>query len=126
MLTSLRIARGSGHIHHPFNAPRVAPEQMKRPILLSALAFALLAPLAVAADAAPGDAQGEVRRDIRAGAVLPLRRIEQMVLPAMPGMQYLGPEYDPTAMAYRLKFIHDGRVVFVDVDARSGQIISRH
>ena len=39
------------------------------------------------------------------------------------GMQYLGPEYDPAAMAYRLKFIRDGRVVFVDVDARSGQII---
>jgi len=41
-------------------------------------------------------------------------------------MQYLGPEYDPVAIAYRLKFIHDGRVVFVDVDARSGQVISRH
>lgn len=99
---------------------------MKRPAFLSALAATVLASLAVAADAAPGDAQGQVRRDIRAGNVLPLRQIEQMVLPAMPGMQYLGPEYDPIAMAYRLKFIHDGRVVFVDVDARSGQIISRH
>ena len=39
------------------------------------------------------------------------------------GMQYLGPEYDPSAMAYRLKFIRDGRVVFVDVDARSGQVL---
>ena len=38
-------------------------------------------------------------------------------------LQYLGPEYDPTAMAYRLKFIQDGRVVFVDVDARTGQIL---
>jgi uncharacterized membrane protein YkoI len=26
-------------------------------------------------------------------------------------------------MAYRLKFIENGRVVFVDVDARSGKII---
>ena len=43
----------------------------------------------------------------------------------MPGMQYLGPEYDPAAMAYRLKFIRDGRVVFVDVDARSGQVINQ-
>ena len=40
-------------------------------------------------------------------------------------MQYLGPEYDPAAMVYRLKFIRDGRVVFVDVDARSGQVISQ-
>jgi hypothetical protein len=73
--------------------------------------------------AAPGDAQGEVRRELHSGMVQPLREIEQHVLPTMPGMQYLGPEYDPVAMAYRLKFIRDGRVVFVDVNARTGQII---
>ena len=93
-------------------------------LLCSAGALAL-AP-ALVSHAEPGDAQGQVRREMRAGTVLPLRQIEQRVLPQMPGMQYLGPEYDPAAMAYRLKFIHDGRVVFVDVDARSGQIISRH
>lgn len=89
------------------------------PLVAMALAFAT----AVPAHAGPGDEQGEVRREIRAGNVRSLRDIERRVLPAMPGMQYLGPEYDPTAMAYRLKFIRDGRVVFVDVDARSGQII---
>ena len=41
----------------------------------------------------------------------------------MPGAQYLGPEYDPAALAYRLKFLRDGRVIFVDVDARSGQVM---
>mgnify|MGYP000850427515 CR=1 FL=1 len=41
----------------------------------------------------------------------------------MNGAQYLGPEYDPVALAYRLKFIRDGRVIFVDVDARTGSII---
>lgn len=81
---------------------------------------------AMPAHANPGDEQGQVRKEMRAGTVRPLREIEQRVLPMMPGMQYLGPEYDPTAMAYRLKFIQNGRVVFVDVDARSGQIISRH
>jgi len=73
--------------------------------------------------AGPGDAQGAVRRDISTGAVRPLREIEGHVIPGMAHMQYLGPEYDPTAMAYRLKFIHDGRVVFVDVDARTGEVI---
>jgi hypothetical protein len=77
----------------------------------------------VPARGAPGDAQGSVRKDIRAGNVRSLREIEQQVLPMMQGMQYLGPEYDPAAMAYRLKFIREGRVVFVDVDARSGQIL---
>lgn len=100
---------------------------MKR---LSVLLFSTAAMLAVVpaltVSAEPGDAQGQVRREMRAGTVLPLRQIEQRVLPLMPGMQYLGPEYDPAAIAYRLKFIHDGRVVFVDVDARTGQILSRH
>ena len=89
---------------------------------LSAFVVALLVPLH-SAHAGPGDAQGAVRRDMRAGAVRSLREIEGHVLPTMPGMQYLGPEYDPTAMAYRLKFIRDGHVVFVDVDARTGEII---
>lgn len=89
----------------------------------AALAAALSIPLA---QANPGDEQGQVRKEMRAGNVRSLREIEQRVLPMMPGMQYLGPEYDPAAMAYRLKFIHQGRVVFVDVDARSGQIMSRH
>ena len=91
-------------------------------LLLAALAVAM--PLS--AQAAPRrDAQGEVRKDMREGKVSSLRDIERRVLPSMPGMQYLGPEYDPAAMAYRLKFIRDGRVVFVDVDARSGQVLNQ-
>ena len=70
--------------------------------------------------------QGEARKEMRAGNVLSLRDIEGRVLPTMRGAHYLGPEYDPVAMAYRLKFIRDGRVSFVDVDARSGEIRSRH
>ena len=84
--------------------------------------FAVL-PEADPAHAGPADPQIQARRAARSGTVRSLRDIEQEVLPAMPGMQYLGPEYDPAAMAYRLKFIHQGRVVFVDVDARTGQII---
>lgn len=80
------------------------------------------APVAAHAESRP-DEQGSVRREMRAGNVQSLRQIERQVLPAMRGMQYLGPEYDPAAMAYRLKFIRDGRVVFVDVDARTGRII---
>jgi hypothetical protein len=89
--------------------------------LFSMLALAAAAP---AAQAGPRqDGVGSMRDDLRSGEVRPVRDIEQRVLPAMAGMQYLGPEYDPAAMAYRLKFIRNGRVVFVDVDARSGQIL---
>lgn len=91
---------------------------------------AALVPLSLALAAAvspvsaqPVDEQGQVRKEMRAGNVQSLREIERRVLPRMAGMQYLGPEYDPLAMAYRLKFIDKGRVVFVDVDARSGKIL---
>lgn len=90
--------------------------------------LALSAPLTVPvvhAQAGQWAEQGIARREMRAGNVRSLREIERRVLPTMNGMQYLGPEYDPAAMVYRLKFIRDGRVVFVDVDARSGSIISQ-
>lgn len=78
---------------------------------------------AVPATAGPGGEQGQARKEYRAGNVRSLREIEQRVLPMMAGAQYLGPEYDPAALAYRLKFIRDGRVIFIDVDARTGDII---
>lgn len=77
------------------------------------------------AAASPGDEQGEARREMKAGNVLSLREIERRVLPQMKGSEYLGPAYDAAARAYRLKFIRDGRVNYVDVDARTGRIINR-
>jgi uncharacterized membrane protein YkoI len=69
--------------------------------------------------------QGSARREMRAGNQLSLREIERRVLPRMRGAEYLGPSYDSTARAYRLKFIRDGRVTYVDVDARTGRVINR-
>ncbi|MDC0887006.1 PepSY domain-containing protein [Altererythrobacter sp.] len=69
--------------------------------------------------------QREARKEMRAGNVLSLRAIERKVLPTMRGAEYLGPAYDSAAMAYRLKFLRDGRVMFVDVDARTGKILNR-
>ena len=90
--------------------------------------FAATTLLAVPALTSYGQENGEqnqVRKEMRAGNVRSLREIEERVLPTMPGMQYLGPEYDPAAMAYRLKFIREGRVVFVDVDARTGTVLDQ-
>ena len=69
--------------------------------------------------------QGEARREMRAGNQLSLSQIENRILPTMRGAEYLGPAYDSTAMAYRLKFIKDGRVMYVDVDARTGKVLRR-
>lgn len=71
--------------------------------------------------------QGEARKEMQAGNVLSLREIERRVVTPLKaqGHEYLGPAYDSTAMAYRLKFIKEGRVSFVDVDARTGRILQR-
>jgi len=93
--------------------------------LLAALAMVDAASPAIARqDQERGD-QGEARREAQAGTQLSLREIERRILPQMPGSEYLGPAYDSTARAYRLKFIREGRVTYVDVDARTGRIIGR-
>ena len=73
----------------------------------------------------PRSDQGAARKEAQAGHILKSREIEARILPLMGNAEYLGFAYDSTAMAYRLKFIRDGRVLFVDVDARSGRIIQR-
>jgi len=112
---------------------------MKHPrTLLAALAAApLLLALALAAPASAASGtnvsaqqqssfdQGEARREMRAGNQLSLRQIERRIVPRMSRSEYLGPSYDSRARAYRLKFIRDGRVFYVDVDARTGRIINR-
>ena len=94
---------------------------LNRFVLISALvSIALLSP--AAADPRRGE-QNDARQDMRAGKVKSLREIEANIVPRMRGMQYLGPEYDPTAQVYRLKFIDRDRVIFVDVDGRTGSVL---
>lgn len=97
---------------------------MRKLLVIAAASLAIAVP-ALTSFAQQNGEQTQVRKDMRLGNVRSLREIEERVLPTMPGMQYLGPEYDPAAMAYRLKFIRDGRVVFVDVDARSGTVLDQ-
>jgi len=100
---------------------------MKR-LISSLVAVGLLAGPIAAASAHAQDRrsdQSEARKEMNAGRLLSLRKIEARILPMMEGAEYLGPAYDSTAMAYRLKFIRDGRVLYVDVDARTGRILGR-
>jgi uncharacterized membrane protein YkoI len=80
---------------------------------------------ALPAGAQSRDDQGNARKESHEGRQLTSREIERIVLPQMKGMDYLTFEYDSVAKVYRLKFIKDGHVVFVDVDARTGRILSR-
>ncbi len=99
---------------------------MKR-IFSSVLALGLVTGrnMAAPADAQPRTEQGEARSEMRAGNRRKRRDIGERILPTMRGAEYLGPAYDSTAMAYRLKFIRDGRVMYVDVDARTGKVLRR-
>lgn len=97
-------------------------------VLATAISLGLLASTPARADYGTfqeRSEQGEARQQMRAGNQLSLREIERRILPQMKGAEYLGPAYDKTAKVYRLKFIEDGRVTYVDVDARNGRIIKR-
>lgn len=94
-------------------------------LIASCLALALSIPAAAPLSAQARSEQGEARKEMRAGNLVSLRDIEARIVPTMRGAEYLGPAYDSTAMAYRLKFIRDGRVLFVDVDARTGRVLGR-
>lgn len=90
-------------------------------LLAASFGFVVLSVPAQAADRR-GE-QNDARAQMMAGKVKSLRSIENRVLPKMSGSQYLGPEFDPVAQVYRLKFIRKGRVVFVDVDGRTGAVL---
>jgi len=67
--------------------------------------------------------QARAREQMQAGRNMLIRDIERRILPQMNGDEYIGFEYDSTASAYRLKFIRQGRVIWVDVDARTARIL---
>jgi uncharacterized membrane protein YkoI len=95
-------------------------------LLLASLAATMLAsvPARAEPDKLRGE-QGDARREAQAGNIMRSGEIEAKILPQMRNAEYLGFAYDSTARAYRLKFIRDGRVTYVDVDARTGRIIGR-
>lgn len=93
-------------------------------ILLLVSGIAMLAVIAVPdAQAQRRGAEDNARQQMLDGQVKSLKQIEAAVLPRMKGMTYLGPEFDPITRIYRLKFIRDNHVVFVDVDGRTGRIL---
>lgn len=97
----------------------------RAPLLLSLAALALMGAPATAQQDQPRGDQGEARREAQAGTIMRSSEIEARILPTMRDAEYLGFAYDSSVRAYRLKFIKDGRVTFVDVDARTGRVIRR-
>ena len=95
-----------------------------RKLVASFVALALVSGgLAVPAAAQSRSDQASARQEMQAGRTLPVREIERRVVPQMKGHDYLTFEYDSRSSAYRLKFMKEGRVVWVDVDARTARIL---
>ena len=83
-----------------------------------------MAGASMAADARPPHREQDAALEgLKRGSMLPLRSIEQKVVPRMRGFDYLGPELDVASARYRLKFMRGGRVVWIDIDARTGQLL---
>ncbi|MET0371548.1 MAG: hypothetical protein ABW039_09245 [Sphingobium sp.] len=87
-----------------------------------ALALTLLSPAMAGAE--PGGRRGDqdaARRSMLDGG-MPFSTIKRRVDSQMSGATYLGSEFNAQSNRYRLKYLRDGKVVWVDADGRTGDI----
>ena len=93
----------------------------------SILALILIALPLMPAEAQRRGDQDTVYQARREGALRSLREIENGIVPDMKrrGADYIGAEFEDDASRYRLKFMRDGSVIWVDVDGRTGAVLAR-
>ncbi len=98
------------------------------PILLFSGALALVGAvqLASAQSFARGDEQKAARRAMLDGDVMPFSIIKRRVESQMGDATYVGVAPPPREGIYRMQFLRkDGKVLWVDVDGKTGNIIGR-
>jgi hypothetical protein len=83
------------------------------------LIFLLCTALALTSPSSAG-VENRVRELQEAGAILPYETIRARVMQQVRG-DYVGVEFDAATLTYRFRFLVDGNVINVDVDARTGQ-----
>ena len=76
--------------------------------------------LAMPAVSGPND----VHDMVRAGEIMPLENIQRRVMQETPG-EYVGVQFDQGSRTYRFRFLRDGNLINVDVDARTGERVRR-
>lgn len=102
---------------------------MRKPLSLLVIAALVAAGVSAPAAAQRGrggdqrEDQASARQEMLAGRTMSSREIVRRVVPQMKGHDYLSFDYDAASSAYRLKFLKDGQVTWVDVDARTGRIM---
>jgi uncharacterized membrane protein YkoI len=90
-------------------------------VALAALVFTTAMPAAHAGNRR--DEQDAARRAMLEGQVMPFAMIKRRVDATMDGASYVGSEFNPSSNRYRLKYVKDGKVMWVDADGRTGDII---
>jgi hypothetical protein len=97
-----------------------------KPLFLAGLlAAGALAPAVAGAHPPRPREQDEAFRGREQGRFMPLRAIENRIVPRMRGFDYLGPELESALGRYRLKFMRGPQVVWIDIDARTGEVVGR-
>ncbi len=96
---------------------------MSTKVLLTALSVLSLASVDASAQAGRRDEQDAARRAMLEGQVMPFSIIKRRVEAEMGDATYLGSEFNSNSNRYRLKYVQGGKVVWVDVDGRTGNII---
>src|SRR5438067_13051842 len=94
------------------------------PLAAAVAAGATLVPPAGAHPPRPRD-QDQAFRFREQGRIMPLRDIENRIVPHMRGFDYLGPELQATVGRDPLKLRRGQQVVWIDVDARTGDVVAR-
>jgi hypothetical protein len=82
--------------------------------------LALAGAVSVPAAAGPND----VHDMVRAGEIMPLEPIQRRVMQENRG-EYVGVAFDHASRTYRFRFVRDGALINVDVDARTGAPVRR-
>lgn len=93
-----------------------------RPLAMSAAMLALLLPAAAGAEQGGRRGDQDAARRMMLDGGVPFSAIKRRVDAQMDGATYLGSEFNAGSNRYRLKYLKDGQVVWVDADGRTGNI----
>ena len=97
---------------------------MRKSLIAGIIAMGAAIALVPVADAGGRrDEQDAARRAMLDGQVMPFAMIKRRVDSQMNGASYVGSEFNPSSNRYRLKYVKDGKVMWVDADGRTGDII---
>jgi len=96
------------------------------PLIGALLALSATGTPASAQSFSRGDEQKAARRAMLDGDVMPFSIIKRRIEREMPEAKYVGVGPPPRDGVYRMQFLQqNGRVVWVDVDGKTGNIIGR-